>query len=240
MSVMTDEAQETRPALPKAPILLAAATRWEALPLARGLGLSPIGAFRFEGTLGGRRVVLVKTGMGAAKTAGVLGENFVAEDFGLALSAGLCGALQPGLKTGGLVVDGAAVELDYVAPLREAAESLGLRLHFGRLLHTNVVLAPEAKLRLGAEQRAAACDMETAAVRRWAQASLPVLGVRAVLDELRDELPEDAPEGEDAAALARFALTHLGRIPGLVRTGLRCGRAMGNLTRLLKSYLEAL
>lgn len=236
MSAMADET----PALPKTPVLLVSATRWEAAPLSRELGLSPVGEFRFEGRLGGRRVVLVKTGIGAAKTAGALEKHCVAKDFGLALSAGLCGALQPELKTGDLVVDGTAVELGYVAPLKESAESLGLRLHFGRLLHTNVVLAPESKRKLGAEQRAAACDMETAAVRRWAQASLPVLGVRAVLDELQDTLPADAPAGEDAASLARFALAHVGQMTGLVRTGLRCGRAMRNVARLLKAYLETI
>ena len=88
-----------------------------------------------------------------------------------------------------------------IAAFDGRAESLGQRFHFGRLLHTNIVLDPETKRRLGIEHRAVACDMETAAVRRWAQPKLPVIGVRAVLDELKDEVP-DAPQGEYSATPA--------------------------------------
>ena len=241
MALLMEESSETpRAKLPMTPVLITAATKWEAEPLAKGLGLSPAGAGRFEGTVAGRRIVLIKTGMGSEKTSTALQTGFVAGDFGIAISAGLCGAMQPELKTGDLVADGANVELDYVVPLRETAEKLGLRFHFGRLLHTNIVLAPEAKRKLGAEQRAVACDMETAAVRRWAQPKLSVIGVRAVLDEIHEELPSDAPEGEDAASLARFALKHAKSMPQLIRTGLKSGRAMKNLTRFLKAYLETI
>jgi len=241
MIPMTDEtSDETRAALPKTPVLITAATRWEAAPLAKGLGLSPAGDARWDGLVGGRRVALVKTGMGAIKTAAVLERGFVAGDYGLVLSAGLCGAMQDGIAAGDLVADAREVELGYVAPLRETAQALGLRFHFGQILHTNVVLKPAAKRKLGAEHRKVACDMETAAVRRWASTKVPVIGARVVLDEVGEELPADAPEGEDAAALARFALAHAASLPGLVRVGLRSGRAMKTLTRFLKAYLEAL
>jgi nucleoside phosphorylase len=222
------------------PVLITAATKWEVEPLAKGLGLSPAGEARFEGTVGGRKVVLIKTGMGSEKTSSVLQTGLVAGDFGLALSAGLCGAMQPELKTGDLVADGASVELDYVVPLRETAEALGLRFHFGKLLHTNIVLAPEAKRKLGQDQRAVACDMETAAVRRWASTKIPVIGTRVVLDEINEEIPADAPEGEDAASLAKYALTHAAQLPRLIKTGMRSGRAMKNLTKFLKAYLETI
>jgi adenosylhomocysteine nucleosidase len=238
--LMEEELDPPRVPLPKTPVLLTAATKWEAEPLAKGLGLTRVRDGRFEGTLGGRRVVLVKTGMGAKKTADALEGGFAAADYGVAFSVGLCGAMQPELRTGDLVADAQNVDLDLVVPLRETARSLGLRFHFGKLLHTNVVLAPAAKRKLGAEHRAVACDMETAAVRRWAYEKIPVVGVRAVLDELDETLPADAPEGEDAASLARFALAHAASMPGLIRTGLRSGRAMKNLTRFLKAYLETI
>ena len=241
MIEMTDKTNEASPdARLRGPILLTAATRWEAVPLAKGLGLTPAGVGRHEGTVGGRKVVLIKTGMGAVKTADALNNGFVAGDYGVALSVGLCGAMQPELKTGDIVADVNEIEMDYVVPLRETAESLGMKFHFGRILHTNVVLSPAIKRKLGQENRVLACDMETAAVRRWAAAKLPVIGARVVLDELDEELPADAPEGEDAAALARYALAHASRLPSLIRTGLRSGRAMKNLTRFLKAYLEAL
>jgi nucleoside phosphorylase len=239
MIAMPDKAKESLPTSPASSILITAATRWEARPLIKALGLSPFGEDRHEGIIAGRRVVLIKTGMGAARTAVVLERNFVAGDFGLALSAGLCGAMQPELKTGDIVADGSGAEAASVAALRATAQALRMRFYFGRLLHTNIVLAPAAKRKLGQEHRVAACDMETAAVRRWAQTKVPVIGLRAVLDEIGDELPADAPESEDAAALARYALNHAASLPGLIRTGLRSGRAMKNLSIFLKAYLEA-
>lgn len=238
--LMEESSQTPQIKLPKTPVLITAATKWEAQPLAKGLGLSPSGDGRWEGNLGGRRVVLVKTGMGAQKTSAVLAKDFVAGDFGLVLSAGLCGAMNPDVHLGDVVADPAEVEMDFVRPLRETAKNLGLAFHFGRILHTNVVLKPEMKRKLGAEQRAVACDMETAAVRRWASPKAPAIGVRVVLDELDEELPGDAPEGEDAASLAKFALTHAAGLPGMIGVGLRTGRAMKTLSRFLKAYLEAI
>lgn len=241
MSLLMEESPETpRRKLPATPVLITAATKWEAEPLARGLGLTPADESRFEGTVGGRRVVLVKTGIGAVKTSERLENDFVAGDYGLALSAGLCGALQDSVRTGDVVADAQEVEMDYVVPLRETAKALELPFHFGKIIHTNVVLKPDMKRKLGAEWRGVACDMETAAVRRWAGKTIPAFGVRVVLDELDEEIPSDVPAGEDPASLARFALTHAAQLPRLIKTGMRSGRAMKNLTRFLKAYLEAL
>lgn len=241
MFPLMEESPETpRQKLPATPVLITAATKWEAEPLAKGLELVRAGENRFEGSVGGRRVVLVKTGMGAAKTAECLENDYVAGDFGLALSAGLCGAMQEGVRVGDIVADAQEIEMDYVVPLRETAKALELPFHFGKIIHTNIVLQPDAKRRLGSEWRGVACDMETAAVRRWAGKTIPAFGVRVVLDELDEEIPSDVPAGEDPASLARFALTHAAQLPRLIKTGMRSGRAMKNLTRFLKAYLEAI
>jgi nucleoside phosphorylase len=241
MAPLMEESLETpRAKLPTTPVLLTAATKWEAEPLAKGLGLSPAGDARWEGTIGGRRVVLIKTGIGAEKTAEVLGRDLVISDFGLAISAGLCGALQDSVHTGDVVADAQEIEMDYVVPLRETGKALGLNFHFGKIIHTNIVLKPDMKRKLGAEWRGVACDMETAAVKRWADSKIPAFGVRVVLDELDEEIPSEVPAGEDAATLARFALTHAAQLPRLIKTGMRSGRAMKNLTRFLKAYLEAI
>lgn len=235
--VADPEEEALRATGPGAPVLLTAAMRWEARPLARGLGLSGA-AGRFEGRVGGRRVVLVETGLGAARTRETLERGPAAADFGVAISAGLCGAMQDGVRCGDVVADVHGVEAERVAALRAAALASGVALHFGRILHTNVVLAPAAKRRLGAEQRALACDMETAAVRRWAAGLVPAFGVRAVLDEVDDELPP-LPDGDGAGALLRYALSRPARLPLLARTGRRSARAMRALARLLRTYLEA-
>ena len=219
-------------------VLITAATRWESGPLAKALGLPPSGDGRWEGLACGRRIVLLKTGMGAVKTRDVLDRDFVASDHGLVLSAGLCGAMQPGVRTGDIVADVQDVELDYATALKQTAETLGQRFHFGKILHTNLVLKPEMKRKLGTENRVLACDMETAAVRRWADGKAPVIGLRAVLDELDEEVPSDAPEAGGPAALARYALGHAGELPLLIRTGLRSARAMKRLSRFIRAYLE--
>jgi len=222
------------------PVLITAATKWEAEPLARGLGLTPSRETRWTGAVGAAPIVLLKTGMGAQKTADALA-GLKPGDFSLALSSGLCGALQPGLACGDIVSDPHEADIELVTRLRATAKELEHPFHFGRILHTNIVLQPRVKRALGAEHRAVACDMETASVRRWAHGTdLPVIAVRAVLDGVDDALPADAPESEDPAALARFALTHAPSLPGLIKTGWRSGRAMKGLTRFLAAYLRAI
>lgn len=240
MNTLMEETENVaRPTLPKTPILIAAATTWEARPLARALNLESAGDDRYEGVVAGRRVVLIKTGIGAVKTTERL-NGLNGSEWLLAISAGLCGSMQNDVRRSDIVADVREVELDFVVPLKDAAAALKLPFHFGKILHTNIVLKPSAKQTLGAEQRAVACDMETAAVRRWADGKFAAIGIRAVLDELDEEIPADAPEGEDAASLARYALSHASSMPALIRTGWRSARAMKTLSRFLTAYLEAL
>lgn len=224
----------------KMPVLVTAATRWEVQPLAEALGLPRSGEGRWEGLACGRRIVILKTGMGALKTRERLERDCVAGDHGLVISAGLCGAMQPGVKNGDIVADAQDVELDHVTTLKATADALGLPFHFGKILHTNIILKPEMKRKLGTENRVLACDMETAAVRRWAQDRTPVIGLRVVLDGIDERVPSEAPETEDAAGLARYALAHAAELPLLVRTGLRSARGMRRLSCFVRAYLEAI
>ncbi len=232
-----DHAQ--RIALPKTPILLTTATPWETRPLAGALKLKSTDGGRYEGIVGGRRVTLIKTGIGAsATTAALNGVN----DNGwlLVISAGLCGSMQKDVRHGDIVADVRETELEFVSPLKETATALALPFHFGKILHTNIVLKPAAKRALGSEQRVIACDMETAAVRRWADGKFHAIAVRVVLDDLDEELPSDAPEGTSVATLSRFALTHASSLPSLMRIGWRSSRAMKILSRYLAAYLGSL
>jgi len=238
MEDSTDTDEAPRAALPKTPVLITAATKWEAGPLVKALGLAEAAPGRYEGAIGGRPVTLLKTGIGAKNTADAL--KIRPESFGLAISAGLCGGMLKEAKTGDIVADAREADLDLVKPLRETALKLALPFHFGKILHTNVVLKPAVKKALGDEHRALACDMETAAVRRWAGGKTETLAVRVVLDEVHEEIPSEAPEGEDAASLARFALAHASSMPFLIRTGFRSARAMNTLSTFLKAYLEAI
>ncbi|MDP3543852.1 MAG: hypothetical protein Q8T11_15400 [Elusimicrobiota bacterium] len=240
MPILMEESTETpRVKLPKTPILITAATRWEARPLANALGLEAAGEDRFEGVVGGRRVVLVKTGIGAKNTTDKL-NGLDGNGWLLVISAGLCGSMQKDVRHADIVADVREVELDFVGLLKETAERRSTPFHFGKILHTNIVLKPDTKLALGQEQRAIACDMETAAVRRWADGKIPTIAVRAVLDDADEEITGEYPDGEDALSLARFARDHASSLPSLIRTGYRSARAMKTLSRFLTAYLENL
>ena len=238
--LMEEELDTPRTPLLKTPVLIIAATKWEAVPLARTLGLTAASDDRFEGVVGGRKITLIKTGIGAKNAADALGTGLRPADFGLAISAGLCGAMQKEAKCGHLVADAREADLDLVKPLRETALKLGMPFHFGKILHTNIVLQPAAKMALGTEQRALACDMETASLRRWADGKTDAIAVRVVLDEMNEVLPADMPEGEDFVSLARYALAHASTLPRLIGTGLRSARAMKTLSQFLKAYLETI
>lgn len=246
MALLMEDSTETdetpRVPLPKTPILITAATRWEAGPLAKGLGLDQAAPGRYEGTVGGRRVILIQTGIGAKnatdKLNGLNGSN--GNGWLLVISAGLCGSMQKDVRHADIVADVREVDLDFVGLLKDTAVQRSTPFHFGKILHTNIVLKPAAKLALGQEQRAIACDMETAAVRRWADGRIPTIAVRAVLDDVDEEITGEYPEGEDALSLARFARDHVSSLPSLIRTGYRSARAMKSLSRFLTAYLEAL
>jgi nucleoside phosphorylase len=243
MALLMEDPTETdetpRVPLPKTPVLITAATRWEARPLAKALDLELAGEDRYEGVVSGRRVVLLKTGIGAQKTAERL-NGLNGNEWLLVISAGLCGGMQKDVRHADIVADVREVELDFVGLLKETAVRHATPFHFGKILHTNIVLKPAAKLALGQEHRVVACDMETAAVRRWSDGKIPTIAVRAVLDEVHEEITGEYPEGEDALSLARFARDHALSLPSLIRTGFRSARAMKTLSRFLTAYLEAL
>ncbi len=235
-SLMEEELETPAVPLPKTPVLITAATKWEAEPLAAALRLKRTSECRWDGSYAGRAITLLKTGVGAKRTADMLGE-LKAGDYGLVLSMGLCGAMNPAVRSGDVVADAREAELDLVRPLRETALALAAPFHFGKILHTNIVLQPAAKKALGEEQRAVACDMETQAVRRWS-GSTPAIGVRVVLDEMGEACPTETPEGEGFGAQVSFALTHIGSLPLLIKTGLRASRGMKTLSTFIKAYLE--
>jgi adenosylhomocysteine nucleosidase len=234
--LMEDELETPAAPLPKTPVLITAATKWEAEPLAKALNLAADGPSRWTGTVSGRAVTLLKTGVGAKNTADALGALKPA-DFGLVLSAGLCGAMNPSVRAGDLIADAREAELDLVRPLRETALAMAAPFHFGKILHTNIVLQPKSKKALGEEQRAVACDMESQAVRRWAGPTAAI-GVRVVLDEMAEACPAETPDGEGFGAQAAFALSNLSSLPLLIKTGWRASRGMKTLSSFLKAYLE--
>lgn len=212
-------------------VLLCAATKWEAEPLARALKLSR----RSEALFSNGALRLAKIGAGASAAAGLS----ALEPADLVVSVGLCGALQPGMRTGDVVFDVQGAPGEWPPLARECAAGLGLPIHFGHIIGSAAVVSTkDAKAALGRQLRAAAVDMESEAIRSWARGrGCEAFALRAVLDGLEDSVPADLPKGEGAGSLLRYALGHWTQLPLLLATGGRQRRAMGALGAFLSAFL---
>ncbi|HVA66388.1 MAG TPA: hypothetical protein VNK24_05630 [Elusimicrobiota bacterium] len=226
------------PAARTGEILLCAATRWEAAPLARRLKLEPAGAALFTGRVQETPVRLLKTGMGGEKAARALGAVLPAEKFSCVLSVGLAGALNAQAKPSDIVADIPDQYPRWKDAARASAKKTGAALHLGAVINYDGVAAPAQKRALGEATGALAVDMETAAVRRWARGrGVPALALRVILDGLDEALPETAPAGEDAASLIKFAAANAGRLGRLWSLGRSQRKAMDVLSRFLEEFL---
>lgn len=227
-------------------ILLTAATTWEASPLLRKWRLKPGRPGCFEGTLRGSPLVLVRTGVGGKRTAAALAGLPGPSENGrgplVAVSSGLAGALQDGIRSGDIVADLRGAGADFAQAARETAGRLGLALHLGAFHTVDAAPAgPAAKRAAGERLRAVAVDMESSAVREWCQAQGGIFaGVRAVLDAVDDRLPDWPCEDESPALLARRALSRWSELPSLAALGWRARRAMGRLAIFLDAWLREL
>ncbi|OGR85822.1 MAG: hypothetical protein A3J74_04055 [Elusimicrobia bacterium RIFCSPHIGHO2_02_FULL_57_9] len=210
-------------------ILLCAATRWEFDPLAKRLG---------------NAVTLLKTGVGPKRTAAALA-RLEAQRFAYVISTGLCGALQPGMKTGDLMIDIQGADLDLAQAAREIAGSLNVPIHFGKIAHSDRVASTfQEKAALGRRQRAGAVDMETSAIREWAtRHKAQPLAIRAILDAMEDPLPGALPDGDgdfsdDIKGTALFILKNIISWKMLAGLALKQRKAMANLSAFLEKFLE--
>lgn len=228
-------------AKPSSAILLTAATPWESKPLAKALGLRPDGPGLWRGSLGERRGVLLETGIGGPNASAALDRAFGTANGstpGLLVSAGLCGSLQADVRPGDLVMDVHGSPLGLALSARPAAERAGVTLHMGAVADADHVLTASEKKALASKVRAAAVDMESAAVRSWAERrGSAFVAVRAVLDGLGDEAPASAPEDGSLGAALRFAAGHVSELPLLIATGWKARRGMDALGRFLSHYL---
>jgi nucleoside phosphorylase len=206
-------------------IIVTAATKWEAVPLEKTLKRFP-------------DIRLLRTGMGPVNAKQAIEQLKLNSSVMTVISSGLAGALQPGVRRGDIVADFREAPLELVQSARAAAEQLKMPLHLGAFLSADHVLSPDEKRDLGVKNRALAVDMESVALREWTKAAGGTfMAVRAVLDELDDDLPEDAP-GEGAAEVLRFAAKHWKKIPTLAALDLRQRRAMKRLTAFLEEWFK--
>lgn len=222
-------------------MLVCAATPWEAGPLARHLGLAPLpGRPRtYAGDVGGREVRLLETGMGRESVAAALSSVEPAPK--LVVSAGFAGALQEGLKPADLVADLRGTPVEWVQSARAAAAELRTPLHLGAFHSAERILAPEEKRAAGRAHRAVAVDLESAAIRDWAEEHGAVFaGVRAVFDKVAERVPQGGPKDASARAVVRFLASNWRQAPRFARLWPRQVRGMRALGRFLAYWISTI
>ncbi|MBB4286987.1 purine phosphorylase [Roseospira goensis] len=174
---------------------------------------------------------------------------------GALISAGICGALDPGLAPGAVILparvvnrhdDGDSWLADAVWHAAVvAAAPPGLRLHTGALLGSDrAVGSVDGKRHLAARTGAVAVDMESHAVARVATAAgVPFLVLRTVADTATDTLPPWLAgvlnrDGTPNAAMAlRRMLLGPWRLPSLIALARRsraAERALGTAAHALR------
>ena len=145
------------------------------------------------------------------------------------ITAGFCGALDPGLRTGDLhiagefrISDAAAgrgilADAGLIAQLRASAPDAG----GGASVTVSVIAQPECKAALWQAGAGVSVNMEDYwAAMAAADAGIPFAAVRAVLDTAGQALPEYLADSDGGVRPARIAATlpvHPGRAPELVR-----------------------
>ena len=179
----------------------------------------------FEGTAGKDRWLLVANGPGPKLVHQVLSQRqawALEMDVTGMISTGFCGALDPGLAVGDIVVGG------------ESRVESNRPFHRGAILSTDrVAVTPSEKVAMRKQTGAIAVEMESAAVASTAaEWGVPFFCVRAVSDTAADSLPLDFNQFRDADgrfSRGRIALAAMIRpfsvMPALLNLDRSCRRA---------------
>jgi adenosylhomocysteine nucleosidase len=232
------------------PLLVLTAVELEARVLARELELPLLRAFPFP-AFGHATLRVAPVGLRAAlcesRWASLL-DGFGAP---LVVSAGVCGALDPRLAPGDLVIPervidarGASYQIG-VSHHREALSRLSAPACTDPLVTSNrVVATTEAKASLFASSGAAAVDMESAIIiERAARSAYPALVVRAVSDDSRQSLPAKLVGLVDSEGRLRVAralaltVTRPMTLPSALGLGRRTRRALRAVARVLAGLI---
>ena len=192
------------------PVLVLTAVELEARALARALGLPRLASLPFPAS-GNAVFSVVAVGLRATLLSARLPALLEMLGRPLVVSAGVCGALDPKVKRGTVVlpetVIGAGGERYGVAIAQhrryvEALERRGVPFATGTLATAmSTVAFPDARAALREATGAVAVDMESSLIlRAAAQADCPALVLRGVSDDVTESLPSEllglvTPEG---------------------------------------------
>lgn len=173
----------------------------------------------------GDRWLLIANGPGTGLVEEALTEK---RDVSGIVSTGFCGALDPALRVGDIVIDGAFTLPREAGPTSRVSKILSL---------DRVAVTSREKLALHQKTGAAAVEMEAAAVsRKAAEWGVPFYSIRAVSDTAGEDMPLDFNLYRDAqgrfsrSRIARAALARpFAAIPALLRLNRHCQMAAESL-----------
>jgi adenosylhomocysteine nucleosidase len=143
----------------------------------------------FRQAIRGRgKIDIAITGVGPVRARTAIEELLATRTHPLVVSAGFCGALQPGLAVGDVYGPSEVIDVHGTVWKCEFHEHQA-----GRLLTTNAIVAsPAEKRALGERTGALIVDMESAAIARACAAkAIPFISVRAVSDTVDTGLSPD-------------------------------------------------
>jgi len=220
---------------------------------------SPLKPRIASGTMAGKTIYLLRTGIGPAKTVSRLAELEKTCRPQCVISIGCAGALEPSLVIGEAVVadkliddsDGGKIWsatpalIDMVGTCCERA---GVKHRTGSTVSTDSVAAtPEHKEKLARIYGALAVDMESARVASWAAASnIPMLSIRTISDSAADSLPPELSGMFDRDGNIRLlpALASLAAKPSILsrmyRLQTNFTKSIDALARIMLSLLDSL
>ncbi len=217
------------------------------------LALDGLHGFRAE--IGGKQFTVVGHGIGHRRATETARRAFeLMPEAELVIGTGVVGALSSGLKPGDLVLSDRVLTMDAGGRIAEqmtavgdahlraaglALASAGIAYSTGAILTSHRVLATGAEKRRAKESTGAiAVDMETAAIAAEAAVrGLPFVAIRAVLDEIDDEVVGAEMADKDGNVRPLAATSYLLRNPG---TMLKLPRMIRNLSRATAAIADAL
>lgn len=200
--------------------------------------------YAWEGILAGRRLMLVANGAGPSLAANALevalravaAADLSSSNLEAVVSVGFCGALQPGLQAGSIIVP-AEVQDAATGDIFPCADLSLPAARDGRLLSQNRVACTAAeKAQLG-QSGALAVEMEASGVAlRANKANLPFSCIKVVSDRVEESFGFDLNAVRSSSGrivrgkIVNYALTHPALIPELFRLRRRAqdaARALG-------------
>jgi adenosylhomocysteine nucleosidase len=231
----------------------------EIAPFKRGLREhSPLaleGLQGFRAQVGDRSFTVIGHGIGHKRASDVARRAFdQISGAELVIGTGVVGALSSGLKPGDLILADRVLALhpeagsaEHVAAAdKERVRDIGRSLAMAGIAYsTGALLTSHQVLKTGAEKRRAkestgaiAVDMETAALAAEAVArGVPFLALRAVLDQVDDDVFGAEIADEGGAVRPGAAVSYLLRNPGAM---LKVPQMLRNLSRATAAIADAL